>query len=286
MKMFLKRVAAMAALLTLMALVFVSITYILRGRILNYKIPTDKHIVFMGNSQLEMGIDDSKINGAINLAKSAKQYLFMRVDLKNLINENSQIDTVFLVVSPFSIRAEDADRSYEDVSYISSVTYYAPYLTIGDLQELPVSSPFVKDLLFGGCLKYLASPQQCGAYIYNTRNDMVQDKKKHDEGKVLEREKIKNGNAITQLELERISRLCQSNNVKLILISTPNYEAAKNYNLSLFRSQVRNLQKKINIDYWEYVDYPMEDSCYSDMTHLNYKGAAIFTNIIKSRLKR
>ena len=86
MKKFLKRVAAMAALLTIQGLVSLCLTYMFRGRILNYKIPSDKHIVFMGNSQLETSVDDSDWKGVINLAQSAKQYKMMRIDLENLIS--------------------------------------------------------------------------------------------------------------------------------------------------------------------------------------------------------
>lgn len=285
MKKFLKRVAAMSALLTIQGLVSLCLTYMFRGRILNYKIPSDKHIVFMGNSQLETSVDDSDWKGVINLAQSAKQYKMMRIDLENLISQNPQIDTVFLVVSPFSIRESDADRSYEDLTYMESISYYAPYLSMNDLEELPVIAPFVKDFVFFGCFKYLPKHQKCGAYLYNTRDDMKQDQKKHKEGRKLERENIQNGDEITKLELARIADLCESHNIKLIYISTPNYDAANKYDLPHFRAQVQELQKKLHADFWDYVDYPLPDSCFSDMTHLNYKGAAVYTDILKQRLR-
>ena len=284
MKRFVKRVAAIAAILAGVGLLCSASAYLLKDRILNYEIPADKHIVFMGNSQLETSVDDSDWLGVINLAKSAKQYKMMRIDLENLIAMNTQIDTVFLVVSPFSIRESDADRSYEDVTYMESITYYAPYLTYEDLKEMPVVMPFIKDLLFGGCLKYLPKHLSCGAYLHNTRDDLEQDLKKQNEGRLLDREKIQNGNHITTLELARIAELCDSHDIKLIFISTPNYSAASKYNLEHFKSQVHELQKKSHADFWDYVDLNLPDTLFSDMTHLNYKGAAVFTDILKQRL--
>lgn len=286
MKKFLKRVAAMAALMIGLGLFSSVGTFLMRERILDYRVPSDKHIVFMGNSQLETSVDDGDWEGVINLAQSAKQYKMMRIDLENLIFQNPQIDTVFLVVSPFSIRESDADRSYEDVTYMESITYYAPYLSRNDLEEMPVIAPFVKDMVFFGCFKYLPKHQKCGAYLHNTRDDMKQDQKKHKEGRKLEREKIQNGDEITKSELTRIAELCESNNIKLIYISTPNYDAANKYDLAHFRAQVQELQKKSNADFWDYVDLDLPDTLFSDMTHLNYKGAAVYTDTLKQRLRK
>lgn len=282
---FIKKISAIAIIIFVLGILCSLTAYLMRGRILNYKIPAEKHIVFVGNSQFEMGINDSILVGSKNVAKSAKQYLFMRIDIENLLSQNPQIDTVFLVVSPFSLRESDADRSYEDNSYIESVTYYTPYMSIDDLKELPISLPFIKDMYLGGCLKYLANPQECGGYIFNTRDDMKADKIKLKREELSGPVNIQNGNDITLHQLSMIGKICKDANVKLIYLSTPNWDAHNKYDISLFRKQVVQLQKNNNADYWDYVDYPLADSCYADMTHLNWKGAREFTNILKIRLQ-
>lgn len=290
MKKFIIKICTLLVVLAGISILMAGIAYTQTGHILNFKIPADDHVVFVGNSQFEMAINDSTLTGCKNVAKSAKQYLFMRIDIENLIEQNPQIDTVFLVISPFSIRTSDADRSYEDQSYIESVTYYAPYLSYSDIQELPISMPFVKDLLFGGCLKYLASPQDCGGYIWNTRDDMNADKKKHERDENYEKAgtptTVQNGNHITRHQLALIGEICKKNNIKLIYLSTPNWDAQKKYDIAGFRQQVAELQKAHNADYWDFVDYPLADSCYADMTHLNWKGAIEFTKVLKERLGR
>lgn len=268
------------------SLVMMSIVYSLKERILNYDIPSENHIVFVGNSQFETGINDSILVGVKNVAKSAKQYLFMRIDIENLLKYNPQIDTVFLVVSPFSIRTSDADRSYENIPYLESVTYYAPYMSAADFMELPISMPFIKDLCFGGCLKYLATPQTCGNYLFNTRDDMKADIDKHKRERNNGIMQIKNGNQITAHQLALIGKICKDANVKLIYLSTPNWDAHNMYDIAVFRKQVAQLQLENNADYWDYVDYPLADSCFADMTHLNWKGAKEFTQILKKRLEK
>lgn len=290
MKKFIKKILLIILFLAGISIVMVSAAYLLRDNILNFKIPADCHVVFVGNSQFEMAINDSTLIGCKNVSKSAKQYLFMRVDIEQLITKNPQIDTIFLVVSPFSIRESDADRSYEDKAYIESITYYAPYLSISDLQMIPISLPFIKDMLFGGCLKYLATPQQVGGYIWNMRDDMNADKKKHEREEKAEKTgtptTVQNGDEITRAELKKIADVCNENHIKLIYLSTPNWKAKETYDIPAFRKQVTQLLEQSGADYWDYVDYPLPDSCYSDMTHLNWKGAILYTKLIKERLGR
>jgi len=286
MKKFLKNISLVLLLLVGLSVLMATVSYMSREKILNFKIPADCHVVFVGNSQFEMAINDSTLTGCKNVAKSAKQYLFMRVDIEQLIVQNPQIDTVFLVISPFSIREADADRSYADQSYIESVTYYAPYMTIEDVKEIPISMPFVKDLLFGGCLKYLANPQVCGGYIWNTRDDMKADKKKHGREETTGPVNVQNGDCITRHQLALIGEICKKNSIKLIYMSTPNWKSQEQYDIPVFREQVAELQKQSGADYWDYADYPLADDCYADMTHLNWRGAIEFTKLLKERLGR
>lgn len=286
MRSFLNKILNVTLLIASLSFVMAATAYMTRNYILNFNIPLDCHVVFIGNSQFEMAINDSAISGAKNVAKSAKQYLFMRIDLEQLLKQNQQIDTVFLVISPFSIRNIDADRSYEDLSYIESTTYYAPYLSYNDIKELPISLPFIKEMLFGGCLKYLFNPQQVGAYIWNTRDDMKADKNRYKKEKTFRLNKVQNGDHITQHQLKLIANICKNHHIKLIYLSPPNWDARNQYDIPLFCKQVEELQKQNNADFWDYTDYPFADSCYADMTHLNWKGAILFTEIIKKRLGR
>lgn len=285
MKSFLKKISVIVLVLVVVSAIMIITAYATKKRILRYNISQNSHIVFVGNSQFETAINDSMLVGASNVAKSAKQYMMMRIDIENLLDENSQIDTVFLVVSPFSLREIDADRSYEDVTYLESITYYAPYMSIADYEELPNAKPFVKDLLFGGCLKYLVNSQLCGGYLFNTRDDMAADKKKHVRAKIDNANAVHNGNKITQHQLELISNICKKAGVKLIYLSTPNWDAKNVYNLKHFRKQVTQLQRSSGADYWDYVDYQLPDTCFSDMTHLNWRGARVFTSFLKKRLE-
>lgn len=285
MNTFLKKISVIVLVLIIISAVMVITAYATKKRILRYNISPNSHIVFVGNSQFETAINDSMLVGASNVAKSAKQYMMMRIDIENLLDVNPQIDTVFLVVSPFSLRETDADRSYEDATYLESITYYAPYMSIADYEELPNAKPFVKDLLFGGCLRYIVNSQPCGAYMFNTRDDMAADKKKHARAKNDNVDAVHNGNKITQHQLALISDICKKAGVKLIYISTPNWDAKNVYDLKYFRKQVAQLQRSSGADYWDYVDYQLPDTCFSDMTHLNWRGAKVFTSLLKKRLE-
>ena len=82
---------------------------------------------------------------------------------------------------------------------------------------------------------------------------------------------VQNGKHITLHQLELISNICSEAGVKLIYFSTPNWDAQNAYDIKRFRKQVAELQQKRGADYWDYVDYLLPDSCYADMTHLNWR---------------
>lgn len=285
MKKFLKKVLVLFAVFVSISVVLSGITYYKKSDILNYEIPKDKHIVIMGNSQTEMAINDSGLDGVINLSKSAKQYLYQKIDIENLIKTNPQIDTIFLNISPFTIRKNDADENYRDQALAKVYTYYTPYLTLSDWAALPLRAKYFKSLICGECLRYLPQTQKPGAYVYNTRNDMEADRAK-EERIARSNKKSTAGNKITQRALDDISALCTMNNVRLIYISPPLYHASTRYNLKDFRQEVNRLQTKHNADYWDYVDHELPDSCFSDMSHLNGPGATAFTTVFKERLGR
>jgi hypothetical protein len=85
--------------------------------------------------------------------------------------------------------------------------------------------------------------------------------------------------------LKMISELCRQNSVNLILFSTPKY---KTYNANIDENirkiwlQVRN---SLSLDSLaDFSAFVLPDSCYGDLTHLNYKGAEVFSRYLNEKL--
>lgn len=47
---------------------------------------------------------------------------------------------------------------------------------------------------------------------------------------------------------------------------------------------VRNLAKKYDLQYWDYLNFPIPDSGFFNCDHLNYEGAAVFSKALNERL--
>jgi hypothetical protein len=86
--------------------------------------------------------------------------------------------------------------------------------------------------------------------------------------------------------LKLISDLCQQNNIKLILLNAPkhkSYTTSFNYNINDYGLTVHNIL--IQDSLLELSALPLQDSCYGDVTHLNYKGAFIFSKYLNEMIR-
>jgi hypothetical protein len=83
--------------------------------------------------------------------------------------------------------------------------------------------------------------------------------------------------------LWKIVKLCKTKQVKLILINAPIYDAQKYGSPDKLNNFYDTYLK--GIKYWDYSGYPLPDSCYGDVEHLNYKGAIIFSSYLRDNLQ-
>jgi hypothetical protein len=83
---------------------------------------------------------------------------------------------------------------------------------------------------------------------------------------------------------------CQLEGIKVILVSAPIYSAAKRkiFNLSGFNSLVADMTRKHNLQLLDYVNDPIsnDSTFFYDSTHLNKKGAGIFSAKLANDIKK
>lgn len=286
MNIFLRKLIALGCIVAFFGCILCYIVYSHKYRIIDYKIPVSKNIIVLGNSMPEMSIDDSLLPKVCNLSCSGKGYLFCWLDVQQLLKLNPQVDSVILAISPIHIM-EDPDGAYYDKVSLNSFKYYAPFFPFDDLLKLPEKSFFVETLIGGGII-YMFNPVKPGSYKRNERNKLQRDLFLRTEGERVVNVHKKRGeskNEITLYAIEQIKRVCQESNVKLIFLSTPIYQAVKWYNLSAYRSLVAEKLTSVPNEFWDYTDLSLPDSCYADVIHLNYKGAGVFTKILKQYLE-
>lgn len=251
-------------------------------------------IIFSGDSNIECAINDSLIPHSINIAQSGEAYLYTYVKLKALLEYNKQIKTIFVGFSFHTL-----DKSYDDLwlfdneFVIEKNKSYNYLLGLNEKKIIFMNNP--KSYLQGitECIKenfvvigksyFSGTINNFGGYRYLVRDKLqknialIDSLKKNDfhfdEGK----------NQIKYVKL--ISDLCRQNNVKLILLNVPKhkvYTKSFNYNIKDYGMTVQSVLMQDSL--LDLSAMPLNDSCYGDVTHLNYKGAIVFSRYLNARI--
>ncbi|MBN2663206.1 MAG: hypothetical protein JXR68_06115 [Bacteroidales bacterium] len=117
-----------------------------------------------------------------------------------------------------------------------------------------------------------------GGFKYSTRNKIKEAKEK------IITDTIKDMSVIQQIYLDKIKDYCFINNIKLYFVVTPLHECYKKISETTFDSLMKT--KYSDIEILDYSAFFNNDSVFSDLEHLNYKGAKILTTYFIKELGR
>lgn len=246
---------------------------------------TDANVLFLGNSRIQYGIDDRLIPKSLNVGLNADNYVFAYLKLKLLKKYNPQIDTLFLGVDEASV------FHYFQISGDKFHPFFWDVLTVDDWLF------FLKNdrAIFQSPLEWLKILYPLKSYIEPVSfqqlgiggfSELIRDKLQVDIEKHKDVEEghasKKRINLFQDLYLKKIVSFCCQENIKLFFLNMPSYpigdkdsDDLRNYALS-FK----------DIPYYDFETVQLPDSCYGDISHLNYKGAKIFTEIFRNTVWR
>lgn len=239
---------------------------------------TDANVLFLGNSRIQYGIDDSLIPNSLNAGLNADNYVFSYLKLKLLKKYNPQIDTLFLGVDEASV------FHYFQVSGDKFHPFFWDVLTIDDW------SFFLKNdrAIFQSPLEWLKILYPLKSYIKSIsfqqlgiggfselhRDKLQVDIEKHKdvEEAYSPEERI---NLFQDLYLKKIVSFCRQENIQLFFLNMPSFQIGDKDSGDL-RNYVLSFK---GIPYYDFETVQLPDSCYGDIAHLNYKGAKVFTKM-------
>ena len=255
---------------------------ILTNRILSskidWKLPTQKHVLFVGASYVAFGIDDSLTESAINLANGSERYMFTYIKLQHILENNSQVDTIFIECAPTDL-FEHADDKYFKNNEMAE--YFAKFYPLFNKEQWKLykgKMSMAFSLLFRKTIwDYLTGID----YTY-----FISDFSPHTRS--MNRAKIhqelmggKYGNSINYEYLRKIIQLCNSKNIKLYLLYSPVYKPEYYYDQQYYYDSYQNHFNDVEL--LDYSHFPMNDNERYDAHHLNDRGAIKFTNELKRR---
>ena len=256
---------------------------------IDWKLPKEKHVLFLGASHPYHGINDSLLVSAKNISHPSERYLYTYLKLQKLLETNSQVDTIFLEGSSTDLW-QDTDYKYYD---INEQSYYIPaYWPLFGMDEWKVVLKKPRSVIsyFGTTLlkRDFFHPQ---TYLESFGGKpTVEERKKVIDLKSVRRswalDKVKTeygdyGYEVNYKYLRKIVDLCKQKGIKLYLIGYPLYNESLTYDRD-FCARMR--KKNFNdVEYLDYVNWKVPDSCRMDAHHLNGRGAVLFTNELKNR---
>lgn len=244
------------------------------------------NILILGDSHTECAINDSIWSNSINLSESGSTYFFSRIKLNTILEKNKNIDTLLLSFHFGSLDKENESNFTFNESYLMErLPKFIPFFSINDIRFYLKKSELVKALLrvpihyfkylLNGIFNnnYSLNYMKIGAFSKSDREKLEQDIETRKKNSTIT--KKTNQSIIEEEILNDINNICLKNNVKLILINTPIYNADKYTDTSFYY--------KFKVDYankFNFVDMSnnsIPQNGFGDISHLNQNGASIFT---------
>ena len=260
-----------------------------RGQLLT--LSDDIYYVFAGNSAVECAVNDTLVKHSINIAESGEAYLYSYAKIKALVETNKQLKAVFLGYSFADLLLEKEESwVFSDEFIIEKVQYYNYLLGPSERNLMFSNNPRA---YFMGLLKSIfnnvssalqakhepKSPGQLikfGGYKY-----LVRDKLQADPGLDLNNRGPVKRSTQQERYLKMISEFCRLHSISLILFTTPKH---KSYNDNLNNANLQlwlDVRNSLDADSLLNLSrYTLPDSCFGDLSHLNYMGANQFSRYL------
>lgn len=256
--------------------------YIYTTQLFSWKLPKEKHILFMGASHIEHGIDDTLTESGYNFAKSSERYLFTYLKLTHLLETNPQIDTIFLECAPTDLW-EHTDDKYFNKNEMS--LYPSLYYPLFNKEEWTIYNNNTREFIITilqQCLKNYFWGQN--RYWHALGGKKENNTKQMDATKVHPQlEKGSHGHKINYKYLRKIINICTRHDIKLYLVYCPVYKPEYYYDQIYYY----NMYKKnfSDVELLDYSNWPVNDNERYDAHHLNNEGAIKFTNELKKKFR-
>jgi hypothetical protein len=254
--------------------------------------------VICGDSHPMCAINDSILNQAVNVSSFSQHYMYTYNILHVLLENNSSIQSVILGTSFHSFN--EYDKYVFDDDYARLL--YPNYLPILDMEsaKLIISNNYkgffsTSDEVIKLMIKsILRSNNSYYNYPFIGQYHQSENSNLNDTtvSKAINRHfykanGVEQGFALYQKKyFDKIVHLCLSKNIKLIIVNTPlseeYYTKVPKKFISNYYTIIAGLQNKI--EFWDYHNYSLQNSCFGDGDHLNSFGANIFSMTIDSLL--
>jgi hypothetical protein len=278
--------------------IIIILFYFLKIRINNktdWTLDHSTNLLIIGDSHTQVTLNDSLISHSVNLSSGAQAYVYCFAKTRMLVNNNPQIKTVILSFAfhnlPDDSYQSDWIKKWGMLNLIDFCHFMKTEEIIDVIRVRPELSFYRLNQCMGSILHLIANPKKrlslndlnLGGYYFLAPNRVKEDIIKKTEGVPLKDIRI---SRIQEKYLFKLIRFCDQHEIKLILINTPLHPIYLN-SITSYKSFYYNYyhKKLCAIKLLDLSNYSMPDSCYSDLSHLNYRGANIISKMIENKIE-
>jgi hypothetical protein len=294
MKFFIRNMFLFGATCFLITGVMVFAERLLLNRQGHFVLPRGKKYIFLGHSHAQTAYNDMFIDSALNLASAGEAYFYTYIKLKKITENNKEKKIVFIEYSNNNILTEMDNWIWDDIHINYRYRLYSPYTDLSEMKVLYTKNPkvalicdiksIVNNIYYIFNLKNIAVDQKMGGYI-----DLVRDKtdsllhalsKNHKE--LLNDTNVSVTNIIY---LKKMIDVCRQKGYSVYLIRTPLHPSYSGLaNEEVFKKILsRDLG---NVDFLDFKDYPLSNSDFGDLQHINFRGAKKYSIFFNKLLKQ
>jgi len=292
---FLKKIISLASIVILLivGLLFIENNYIERNA--NFKLEDKVKYVVFGHSHSECAFNDSLISSFNNLSEPGEAYFYTYQKLKNVILQNPEIEAVFVEFTNNQVLLSMDNKVWEDKYLTKNMHKYAPFLEFNDYvsiiknnaiglsNSLSITLKKNTPKIIKNDLNYF---NKIGGYHSLKRNKTDSLLKNYTINKL----KYQSYNEVTYSEsyaykyLKKIVVFCKQQNKKMYFVRSPQHQKNKTLINETDLLKIKDSFFK-EVTFLDFNQFPVENSGFGDLSHLNHNGSDKFSRWFDAQLK-
>lgn len=297
MKRFVKNILfSFLSILMLLFIIHIMALYLQEKELNNKDYIKDKNTIYAGDSHIQTSIIDSLLLSSINISNSGEALVYTYYKLKFLLSQQNSVKTIVLGLSYHNLSS-----SYDNLIYGEKAAYIAPnYFLVMPLASIlniiknaksDNKDVFMKNYASMNIGKVLYSDKRL-TFIGNYKpNTTTKTANVEETDKQIIRQyydeygNLKNHSVLQIKYLDSIVKMCNDNNIQLIILKTPMSKFYRDKIPVEYKNMYNEEIKSRKIKIIDLSDIISEDEYFlPDGDHVNQKGALIVTKQLKEKI--
>ena len=299
MKAFVKKTILFLLILLGTVILIEASTCFLVNKNADFKLIGNPKYVVAGHSHPECAFNDSLISNFKNISRSGESYFYTYIKVKKILEQNNSIETVFIEYTNNQIIPEMDNWTWDEEFISDRYTKYSSFMSFNDHTLLIQNAPraYLNGFLLSNTVKLSMVmsndydyTNKIGGYMYLVRDktDSILSNSSKTTSKIEVNANMSNRISETNLlYLGKTIELIKKYGKKVILIRSPQHPKYTGYENEVAYKEILS-NRFGNVAYLDFSKFPVSNSDFGDLQHLNHKGAKLFSiwfdELIKSGL--